>query len=435
MMEEREQEVGLKKDEHQKTDPEATENMISQNQGGAESDDQQTVHLISEEELKTVLDNLKTKPTFCLVHKETEISLFCKSCDRLVCTSCFIDGNHGNHKFCKIDDVVITKKRKLDDRIRDAKESMTESLQQNIKIITKQRENVSDNCKIVSAEIDDRKAVMLQEAEAWGINLQSMVREHKRKRLQRLDGLQAESDTCQANLKLFKQNPNYGETIDGIKLIQALELLQNNTGAQAKDKSEASEGEKELIFTKGEGNTEKMDIWFGQINGIIPVDNPGKISKKIKFCESKVDCISPLDEKRAFVVTEELLYLVDLTKAKYKQEDLVPLMKGVVYITPVTKQGIYVQQKDRTVVNRVTEAGLIYRFADLKPEASDESWQTIRISDTGMVISITEKKFVDNRQTPRNVTLKMMQYNKHGIREKGCHRNFENILYAGKLLP
>ncbi|XP_069107731.1 uncharacterized protein [Argopecten irradians] len=377
------------------------------------TDEQQ--HVITEEKLKTIHDDLKTKPAICFTHKEKEVCLFCRSCEKLVCTTCVIDRNHASHELCEIEDVIKTKLQELGDE----KENMRKSLQQNIRIIKNQRNNVSENCKMVSKEIDDRKNYMIQEVEAWSINLQSVVREHQRKRHEGFEGLISESETCLTALEIFERNPDYDTVLDGKKLIHVVEMLKNNTGIMAKEESEASEGKEEILFISVEGVPDKMGTLFGQVAGITPVDNLQK-GLKFKFCNSLINFVSPFGAKRAFVVTERQLYLVDLTKAKYKREELEPLMSDVVYITPVTSRGIYVQKRGSSLIHRITTDGQVYHFANLDTGSKREALIGIRLTDTGMLASVTKSEVSTSyrAETKLSCNIKITKHTHHGIKEK-----------------
>ncbi|XP_021378896.1 uncharacterized protein LOC110466621 [Mizuhopecten yessoensis] len=370
----------------------------------------ETEEVVSEKKLKTAMEYLKEKSAFCFLHREKEVSLFCRSCDRLVCTSCLIDGDHSNHKFCEMDDVVTTKRKELNERLEQTTEEMVSKVQQNIRTITMKKENVVEICKNVSAEVDNRKMELSTLLEVWSQNQQSLIKTHQENQLKRLDMSAVNSEISLAILESFKRNPKYDENINGTNLVHVLEMLQNTTGVPTGDTLEGSHEGKSLTFSTEMGNADKMEQWFGQVTGTASLDSPSKTSTKFRFCDSQIDQISPISAKKAFVVTTNKLYLVDTTLVKYMQTDIIPVMTNVKYITPVTERGIYVQQTCSTAIKRVTSDGQLHHFVDFKTDQNYKySLQTIRISHSGMILLAMEVTGYEKEE-------QFHEYNNNGIK-------------------
>jgi len=57
-------------------------------------------------------DEVKKRSIKCFNHRQETLSLFCETCDCLVCTSCILD-NHNMHQLCKITNVAEKKQQEL----------------------------------------------------------------------------------------------------------------------------------------------------------------------------------------------------------------------------------------------------------------------------------------------------------------------------------
>ncbi|XP_033738170.1 uncharacterized protein LOC117325801 [Pecten maximus] len=285
---------------------------------------------------------------------------------------------------------------------------MIQILQQNIKITKKK--NVLKNCKTVSADIDNRKMELSEMLESWSQTQQSLVATQKEKRLENLEKYLDESETCLAIVEQFQRNPS-SKNIDGKKLAHVLEMLQSATGASTRNVSEVIHEGNAMTLSTEMGDTDRMEKWFGRVTGIDSEASQHQTTK-FKFCDSQISQISPISAKKAFVVTEGHLYLVDSTQVKCTRADIEPLMIKVKYITPVTERGIYVQQTDSDVIKRVTVNGQENRFADFKSVQFHPS-QSLRIAHTGMVLSVI--RFDDH--FGKKVML-FHEYNSYGVRLK-----------------
>ncbi|XP_033739138.1 uncharacterized protein LOC117326495 [Pecten maximus] len=360
------------------------------------------------DEMQTLMEYLKeSKSTFCFIHSEKEVSLFCKTCESEICTSCVIAGDHSNHTFCEIDDVVSEKRQKLGEWIEHSREEMISKIQQNMNEVKKEKENVMKNSKNLSMEIDNRKTDFSQRLESWSENQQLVVRTQQQKMLRRLNESLVESETSLAIMEHFRRNPQCGDCIGGTKLVQVLEMLENTT----RDILDVDILD-EWTFTTEMGNADKMGKWFGYVTGIDSEDSYQQ-AIKFKFCDSQISQISPIGAKKAFVVTEGHLYLVDSTQVKCTRADIEPLMTEVKYITPVTERGIYVQQTDSTVIKHITVDGQVHHFADFKSDQYYPS-QSLRISHTGTVLSV--KTANNHNSTGRQMLLN--GYNNNGVKLK-----------------
>ncbi|XP_033738168.1 uncharacterized protein LOC117325800 [Pecten maximus] len=366
---------------------------------------------VSEEKLTTVMQYLKETSTFCLIHTKKEISLFCKTCEKLICTSCIIAGDHTNHIFCETDDVVPTKRKQLFEQM-STREDMTKTVQQNMNMITTQKENVLKKFKYLSVEIDNRKTEKSQILEAWSQTQQALVRTQERRQLRSLDKYLVKQEACLAILEHFRRNPKCDDFIDDKKCVHVLQMLESATGEQTRLVSDV------VTFTTEMSEAEKMERWMGHVTGIDSEVRHQRITK-FHFCDSQISQISPISAKRAFVVTENHLYLVDSAQVKCTRADIEPLMTKVKYITPVTERGIYVQQTNSDVIKRVTVDGQTRHFTifDSSPYSQEGN---LSISHTGTILLTCVQTNVTyhSRRQVKVTNLVLNEFNKNGVKDE-----------------
>ncbi|XP_033744705.1 uncharacterized protein LOC117330496 [Pecten maximus] len=367
---------------------------------------------------QSVFNKFKTRPAYCFKHKKREVSLFCKTCDRLVCASCIIDGNHGNHKFCEISHVAKEKQVQFRTEMCNRGKEMCEQVQNSITVTEHEKGAVIEMCKSVSEKIDKQKEILIKEIERWSEDLKTVVGDYQTVRFDSLNDRMVDLDTCLSLLKVFQEDPESFDTFDETKSIEILEVLHEGSNPPKR------QDVKPMSFLPGSGFCEEnLYALFGSLAGmpcetsasdstenIIPLGNSVCVDQDeaddshqdstdteslyedadsetmYKCTKSPIDKIALVDVNTAFIVTEKKLYLVDFSKHKGDIEKEKPLMTGVVHITPVTDRGIYVQQEYNNVVTRVTTTGKKYRFIDCWPD----TLRCVGLSYCGQIIICTD---------------------------------------------
>ncbi|XP_021375146.1 uncharacterized protein LOC110464319 [Mizuhopecten yessoensis] len=398
--------------------------------------------LSTEDQNQNVQKRLKEISDCCLVHKSEQIILFCKSCDRPVCSHCIIDSNHSNHKFCKVSDVVSSKKLELTEILQSNGEELSRDLKNKIKGIETQKEKVVENCQEISEEISNHKAKLALEVERWCQDLQSSATGHLQTHTQCLDSQMVQLQTVISIIKMFTDSPTSLKNLDNTKLLLVLEMLHKSSDQSA---TSALEMEKPLVFTPGEACIHCKGRPYGHVTGLdievvsdsdntegVVVPPGNSVAKetddestdsdsvyedavsdmRYKFKDKPIDRIAPIRNRTAFILSERKLYLIDLSKTNKWTAEPKPLMRGVVQITPMTEHGIYVQTASSTVINRVTAQGNVYRFADLGHQDWKLQLERIGIAESGNVISCTEKSVLRDYRV--NITY-FHEYNKDGV--------------------
>ncbi|XP_069101357.1 uncharacterized protein [Argopecten irradians] len=391
---------------------------------------------------QSATDKFKTRPSYCLNHKEKEVSAFCRTCDSLVCMSCIIHGNHGNHKFCEISDVVMEKKVQLQKEVSNRGKEMGELIKNSITVIEEEKESLTTSCKTATEEVEKKKEILIKEIERWSEELKSAVGDYQAGKFSCLNEKIQQSNICLELFSEFQDDPTTIDTLDGTKSIEILKVLHENSNPPEKLE------EKPISFRPGTGFCgENLDSLFGSLKGmpcemsesdntenIIPQGNSVGVDTeedsssdtdslyedaeseiRYRYTKSPIDKIAPVGVNSAFVVIGGKLYLVDFSKhIDVIEKEVAPLMTDVVHITPLTHRGIYVQQEQSNVISRVTVTGKKYRFMDSTPE----TLLCVGLSNTGNIITFTKECTYTNMRD-----FYYSEYNVNGVNIK-IHKRF-----------
>ncbi|XP_021376945.1 uncharacterized protein LOC110465455 [Mizuhopecten yessoensis] len=407
---------------------------------------QNEVTTSSSQNHQSVIDSIRNKPTYCLRHTAREVSLFCRTCDRLACASCIIDGNHSDHKFCEIDHVTKEKQVQLRNEVNNRGKEMCEQVQNSITHMEQEKESVTEKCTNLSENIAKQKVTLIEEIETWSQGLQTTVTDHKTVKVSCLNDRLVQSDMCLSLLKVFQQHPESVDTCDGTKSIQALEILDSitnppkiweETPLSFLPGSGFCEGNMQTLFGSLAGTTCETSVSVNTCSEDIPQGNSVVVDTDeavdsdqdstdeessyeevdsetmYKCTKSPIDRIAPVDVNSAFIVIKKKLYLVDFSKHKGYIENEEPLMTGVVHITPVTEKGIYVQQQGNRLLARVTTTGKVYRFID----CGDDTLRCVGLSHSGQVIMCAERYIseMEGNTSFIKIIRSFDEYNENGV--------------------
>ncbi|XP_069126361.1 uncharacterized protein [Argopecten irradians] len=362
----------------------------------------ETTSDVSEENLKAITEFLK-EPILCSLHGK-QLSHLCEKCDRYICISCAIEGDHRGHRVCEMGDEgqIPAKRQKLNKRIEQSREPIVAKMQENMELIKKKKGNVTQTCNDLSLKVETRTKELHKLLESWRQKQQSKINSQKQQELQTQDETLKNIQRC----LMILEYPMCIADIDGSKCEYVLKMLES-----AIEQPEDLPTEDVLITEIG--SAEKC---FGAVQ-VFGIETEARHDKaaKMKFCDSDHDItqISPVNAKMAFVVMEKRLYLVDFVQRSCKRHNPEPLMENVEYITPVTERGIYVQKTGSNVIQSVTTDGKIQYFA------SFTSSHRLALSDTGMVLSwqFEPKGILGVLSWNRESRLALYEFDNNGIKQ------------------
>lgn len=107
---------------------------------------------LSLEEVRRLGTKIPKKPAMCSKHSGETLKLFCKTCQRIICTDCIIV-DHCNHKYSFVAEVA-TKERKILQAVLQETKSKERAVEEGLKALETMKNHVHDKAATVNKDVD-----------------------------------------------------------------------------------------------------------------------------------------------------------------------------------------------------------------------------------------------------------------------------------------
>ncbi|XP_022333766.2 uncharacterized protein LOC111130815 [Crassostrea virginica] len=324
----------------------------------------------------------------CIKHDSDLLPVFCRDCNRLICSDCVTTADHVGHNLCKVSDVAEFHQNKLEDVLKnsDSMSLLAKMLQQ----LQEKQSNLVKDSESLICRISEREEEIIQILKHWSQKLIGTVNSSRER-----CGLSIKHDEKVINALLhFEELSTEMDTINIVAthlhceverlFCSKMESTEKETGSN-EYKFEVGSSEKDLNASFGRldlhheqesssdvviDDNENVDVSDSEEESNFYECHENKVPCVYQICaKNSIDDIVVFHERRIFILSHETLFHCEANLNDYNITQRI-IKQGVYKIAEIPSTGdLLCLLKNENEIHRLSNRNAFTKFIFMKVDS------------------------------------------------------------------